>query len=148
MRHLLTLGLAIAIGANAAPAQNVTLRLDFATGEANAGADMLSRLPINRAWSDSVSVYFNDELRQRGPSNLVRTQATGLTPNYRLMVQPLPMMAGIQPTGIVVYSVVLFRPPAIGTSWVYIDSTVGYTRSAAEAAASILTFLNGELRPH
>src|SRR5437868_6844979 len=71
--------------------QNVTIRLDFDTGAENAGSEMLPVLPISRAWSDSVSVFFNDQLRQRGPQNLLRTQ-NNPAPTYRLMIQPLPIV--------------------------------------------------------
>lgn len=145
MRYL-AIGLAAALCAHPVTAQqgNVTIRLDFATGEQTAGAAALATIPINRGWTDSVSSYFNDELRQRGPANLVRTQTASA--NFTLIIQPLPVMANNKPIGIMVYSLVLVRPPLVGTNWVYVDSTTGYSTSPAQAATSILNFLNGELR--
>src|SRR4051794_17559875 len=66
--------------------QNVTIRLDFDTGEDNAGSAYLAVLPASRAWSDSVSVFFNDQLREKGPQNLMRSQ-TDQAPTYRLFIQ-------------------------------------------------------------
>lgn len=148
MRYSLLAGLAFTLCAGKLSAQNVTMRLDFATGEDNASASQLSKLPAIRAFTDSVSAYFNDELRQHGPPNLVRDQATNTRQNFRVVIQPLPMMtAANTPTGVTVYAIVVFRAPgALGVSWNYMDSTVGYTSSAASAATTILNFFVSELR--
>jgi hypothetical protein len=122
------------------------MSLDFATGEGYSGVSMLTTLPVNRAWSDSVSAYFNDELKQKGPPNLVRTQVT--LPNLKVIVQPLPMLADNKPVGIMVYSVTIVRPPVVGTDWIFVNTTVGYTRSPAEAASQIRSFVESVLRGH
>ena len=135
---------AIALLSRSASAQNVTMSLDFATGDGNGGVSALTTLPISRAWSDSVSAYFNDELQAKGPSNLVRT-LNGL-PNFKVIIQPLPLLADNKPVGITVYAITILRPPAIGTNWVYVNSSVGYTRSPADAASSIRGFVETTLR--
>ena len=145
MRYLASLALSVALLTHPAAAQNVTIRLDFETGEGTAGASALATLPIKRGWVDSVSSYFNDELRQKGPTNLVRTQAA--IPNYRLLIQPLPMMTtDDKPVGVMVYSLTLLRPPYVGTNWVYLNSTVGYGRNPMSVATGIVNFVNTELR--
>lgn len=147
--RFLAIGLVISAALLTQPiaAQNVTVRLDFVTGEGSSGAATLATLPINRGWSDSVSSYFNDALEQRGPENLLRVQASGFAPNYRVIVQPLPIMTtDNKSTGIMVYSLTLLRPPNIGTNWVYVDNSVGYSRNPENVATSILNFLNSALR--
>ena len=114
--------------------QKTTVRLDFALGEHNAGSELLAVLPQSRAWSDSVSVFFNDELRQRGPQNLARVNEP--RPTYRLMLQPLPIIgASRKPVG-TAYSMIVFR----GDNDEYASSSVGYSRSAKEAASDILNW--------
>ena len=115
------------------PAHMVSVRLDFALGEENAGSDLLAVLLASRAWSDSVSVYFNDDLRARGPQNLSRV-VNDRRPTYRLMLQPLPIIgAGNKKVG-TAYSMIVFR----GDNGDYESSSVGYSRGAKEAAGDIL----------
>lgn len=126
--------------------RDITMSLDFSIGDSNGGASILTMLPLNRAWSDSVGAYFNDELRQKGPSNLVRAQTASA--DYKVVVQPLPMLADNKPVGIMIYSITMLRPPVVGTNWVYVNSSVGYTRSPAEAASQIRSFVEAVLRGH
>ena len=114
--------------------QNVTIRLDFALGEHNATSELLAVLPASRAWCDSVSIFFNDQLRQRGPQNLARVNAAH--PTYRLMLQPLPIIgAGNKKVG-TAYSMIVFR----GDNEEYTSSSVGYSRTAKEAASDVLNW--------
>ena len=134
---LLTL-LCVAPAAAQQNVQNVTIRLDFDTGEDNAGSAFLAVLPASRAWSDSVSVFFNDQLRQKAPPNLMRSQ-NDPAPTYRLFIQPLPVMkADNKPSGLTTYSLVLFRIARTPARWEYVASSVGYNTKAQEAAGEIL----------
>jgi len=128
------------LSAPAAAQRSVTLQVDFDNGS------RLETAFVSKAWTDSVDIYFNAELAQHGPTNLVRvTRPIGSFANYRLLMQSIPLMAGAQPSGVTAYSLILFRPPAVGSNWQYITSEVGYTRSPSGAAAEMVRMVTAAL---
>lgn len=143
MRFTLAI-LCLALVSQPAMAQqkSVTLQVDFAQ-QAAVNEAAIGGAFITKAWTDSVDIYLNAEMAQRGPSNLVRVPTSG---NYRLLVQSIPLMAGSNPTGTTAYSLIFFRPPNVGSNWQYITSEIGYTRSAREAAAEMLRMVVSALR--
>lgn len=121
--------------------RSITLQVDFENGQG------IETAFVTKAWTDSVDIYFNAELAQHGPPNLARVnRPAGSFANYRLLVQSIPMMAGAQPSGLTAYSLIFFRPPAVGNSWQYVTSEVGYTRSPRDAAIEMLRMVTATLR--
>lgn len=139
MRLTLSL-LSLAFATAPAYAQHqFTLRVDYDQSAPNTDAAF-----VTKAWTDSVSVYLNNELAQRGPNNLVIVPDSR-DADFRLLIQSLPVMAGAQTTGLTTYSLIAFRSPNIGNNWQYLTSAVGYTRSPRAAASEILRFVSEAL---
>jgi len=134
----------------AAAQREFTVQLEFATGEGIRDTDMaLTGVPLVRAWTDSVSIYFNSELRSRGPSNLFRAEPgrPGFGANYRVLINAIPLLDTSQrPVGITAYAVLLFKAPSWGNEWTFMTHSVGYTREPRLAAREAVALISTTLR--
>lgn len=142
MRIAIAIACLALVAAPARAQRQVTLRVDYSESAPTTDAAF-----VTKAWTDSVNIYFNAELAQHGPTNLVRVAEPRDFTNYRLLVQSIPLMTvGGPPSGVTAYSLIVFRPPAIGNSWQYITSEVGYARTPQQTATEMVRFLNSSLR--
>ena len=141
-RALIALAFAVAVPATVRAQTHVRVSVEF-TGESHAkslsDADLGQAMALrgaSRAWQDSVDVMLDVMFEQAASQGWVR--AKGGQFDYRVAVMALPVLIDQKPTGLVTYSVILFKPGF--TAQKYITSFVGYSGNARAAAQAILDF--------
>ncbi len=115
----------------------VKIRFDFdadprpATTSPGEIGNVLAQRTALRAWTDSVDVYLDQvalAVREKGWARARERENT----NYLVSITALPVLVNQQPTGMVVYSLVVFQPGTL-SRWDFVQNYVGYSSGAQEA---------------
>lgn len=102
----------------------------------------LAAIPIAKAFSDSVDVFFDAEMEAR----LRPFNRDCYSPNYKLQVITVPIIARGEDVKVRIYSIVLSRRPAITGDYPFLANRVGYTTDPALVASEMATFVIQTLR--
>ena len=94
------------------------------------------------AWADSVRIFLGPEVLQLQASGWYAARE-GESPHYLIQIVGLPVMAGEEPTGMVVLAVTVLESDPDDTVWRYIGQSVDYyegdTREAVPRIIETLT---------
>lgn len=142
-------GLFFAVGA-AAPAgaqERVSLGFEYhgaLTADEQAGIED-PELLHTAAWADSVRIFLGPEVLQLQTHGWYPARE-GEEPNYLIQIVGLPVIAGSEPTGLVVLSVTVLASSPKDRTWRYVGQSVDYYEgSAREAVPRIIETLSSSI---
>lgn len=105
-------------------------------GELSAEERETSEDPVTlatAAWADSVRVFLGPEVLQLQVNGWYPARE-GETPHYLIQIVGLPVMAGEEPSGMVVLAVTVLKSEADEDAWLYIGQSVDYYEGDAREA--------------